>query len=102
MEIDSSIREVKGLISSHTFDEKAQEIHFFKKIKPSFIALFIYYSKILDWESNKPKAGTKTLKVLFSKAQFIEKFLSSTFRIFQLLQKKRYLSRPFVFCSLSL
>lgn len=66
MEIDSSIREVKGLISSHTFDEKAQEIHFFKNVKPSFIALFIYYSKILDWESNKPKAGTKTLKKYYS------------------------------------
>ncbi|MFT3920021.1 RteC domain-containing protein [Cloacibacterium sp.] len=66
MEIDFSIREVKGLISSHIFDEKAQEIYFFKVLKPSFIALFIYYSKILDWESNKPHAGSKTLKKYFT------------------------------------
>lgn len=66
MEIDSSIREVKKIVSNHVFDEMAQEIYFFKKLKPSFIALFIYYSKILEWESNRPHADSKSLKKYYS------------------------------------
>lgn len=62
IEIDDSIRNVKGLIVSHHFNDMAQEIYFFKKLKPHLISKFIYYSKILDIESNKPKAGLKSEK----------------------------------------
>lgn len=62
IEIDDCIRKVKEMIVSHQFNEMALEIYFFKKIKPYLISKFIYYSKILDIESNKPKAGLKAEK----------------------------------------
>lgn len=57
MEIDEKIRQVKAMVTEHQFEDKAQEIYFFKEMKPSLIAKFIYYSKILDLESTKPTAN---------------------------------------------
>ena len=62
MEIDEIIRQVKAMITEHLFEDMAQEIYFFKEMKPSLIAKFIYYSKILDLESTKPTANQKTIK----------------------------------------
>lgn len=50
MEIDSSIREVKSLISSHTFDEKAQEIHFFKRL--NLLLLLFLFTILKFWIGN--------------------------------------------------
>lgn len=62
MEIDEIIRQVKAMITEHLFEDMAQEIYFFKEMKPKLIAKFIYYSKILDLESTKPTANLKTIK----------------------------------------
>lgn len=67
--IDESIRKVKELISVHQFDNIAEEVHFFKKLKPQFISKFIYYSMILDLESHKPNAGNKVLKKYYESGQ---------------------------------
>lgn len=67
--IDNAVRKVKGMISSHHFDTIAQEIHFFKKIKPQFISKFIYHSTILDIESHKPNAGIKIIKEYYEAEQ---------------------------------
>ena len=62
MEIDEKIRQVKAMVTIHEFEDMAQEIYFFKEMKPKLIAKFIYYSKILDLESTKPTANLKTIK----------------------------------------
>ncbi|MFN3773471.1 RteC domain-containing protein [Cloacibacterium normanense] len=62
MEIDEKIRLVKAMVTQHEFEDMAQEIYFFKKIKPHLISKFIYYSKILELESNKPNLGTKAIR----------------------------------------
>ncbi|PQA97005.1 RteC protein [Chryseobacterium shigense] len=67
--IDNAVRKVKEMISSHHFDTIAQEIHFFKKIKPKFISKFIYHSTILDIESHKPNAGIKIIKEYYEAEQ---------------------------------
>ncbi|WP_407503328.1 RteC domain-containing protein [Elizabethkingia miricola] len=67
--IDESIRKLKLLVSSHHFDHIAEEVLFFKKLKPQFISKFIYYSAILDIESHKPAAGNKTLKKYYEAEQ---------------------------------
>lgn len=59
--IDETIRKLKDLITVHQFESIAEEVHFFKKLKPQFISKFIYYSTILDIESHKPDTGIKTL-----------------------------------------
>lgn len=67
--IDESIRKLKGIISLHHFENIAEEVYFFKKLKPQFISKFIYYSTILDIESHKPSAGNKTLKKYYEAEQ---------------------------------
>ncbi|MBW7674234.1 RteC domain-containing protein [Chryseobacterium chendengshani] len=67
--IDESIRKLKEMISTHDFKNIAEEVFFFKKLKPRFIAKFIYYSKILEVESHKPNAGNKALKKYYEAEQ---------------------------------
>lgn len=62
MEIDQSIRQLKSLVNSVPFPSIAEEVYFFKEIKPLFAAQFIYYSKILSLEAAKPNAGQYVLK----------------------------------------
>jgi len=81
--IDESIRKLKEMISTHHFDHIAEEVYFFKKLKPQFISKFIYYSTILDVESHKPNAGNKALKKYYEAEQ--EKL-----RIFYMEQAELY------------
>ncbi|MFS4472920.1 RteC domain-containing protein [Chryseobacterium sp. T20] len=67
--IDESIRKLKLMVSNHHFDHIAEEVFFFKKLKPQFISKFIYYSTVLDIESHKPAAGNKTLKKYYEAEQ---------------------------------
>ncbi|WP_312822745.1 RteC domain-containing protein [Epilithonimonas sp.] len=67
--IDEAIRKVKEMISPHKFENKGEEIHFFKKLKPQFISKFIYYCTILDVESHKPNAGSKAMKKYYEAEQ---------------------------------
>lgn len=77
MEIDEIIRQVKAMITEHLFEDMAQEIYFFKEMKPKLIAKFIYYSKILDLESTKPTANLKTIKKHYETALMDMKFFYS-------------------------
>lgn len=67
--IDEYIRKLKELVSTHQFDSVAGEVYFFKKLKPKFVAKFIYHSTVLDIESRKPTAGIKTLKKFYESEQ---------------------------------
>ncbi|AZB30264.1 RteC domain-containing protein [Chryseobacterium balustinum] len=67
--IDEFIRKLKELIIPHEFESIAEEVYFFKKLKPSFISKYIYYSSVLEIESQKPKAGNKILKKYYEAEQ---------------------------------
>lgn len=62
MVIDQSTRSLKALIAGEPFECAADEIYFFKEVKPLFISKFIYYSVILNVESLKPETGNKGQK----------------------------------------
>lgn len=62
MELDQAIRRLKSLVSSFPFETLADEIYFFKEVKPLFISRFIFHAKVLEIESFKPEAGEKFLK----------------------------------------
>ena len=65
MEIDAAIRAIKLDVSSYQFSTVADEVYFFKEIKPVFISQFIYFSKLLSIEAAKPNAGELSLKEYF-------------------------------------
>lgn len=62
METDIAIRSLKELIRQYKFLDWGDEIHFFKNTKPQFVAIYIYYSKVLSIESSKPYADTQALR----------------------------------------
>ncbi len=62
MIIDQSIRLLKSMVAGDPFECAADEIFFFKEVKPLFISKFIYYSAILNVESLKPDTGNKCQK----------------------------------------
>lgn len=66
MKLDEAISKVKTLISDHCFECVADEVRFFKTLKPMFISKFIYFSKILTIETAKPTAGLKEIKKHYS------------------------------------
>lgn len=62
METDIAIRELKDTLRQYEFLDWSDEIYFFKNTKPQFIAVYIYYSKVLAIEASKPYADPKSLQ----------------------------------------
>ncbi len=62
MEIDQSITDLRSLLLQHPLHAVAQEVYFFKDIKPLFVSQFIFFAKILEIEVAKPNAGQHILK----------------------------------------
>lgn len=62
METDASIRQLKDLLRQYQFPDWSNEIYFFKNTKPQFVAVYIYYSKLLAVEASKPYADSQALR----------------------------------------
>lgn len=65
MKTDAAIRSLKDLLREYRFLDWSDEIFFFRNIKPKFIAIYIYYSKVLAIESSRPHADPPTLKTYY-------------------------------------
>jgi len=65
METDVAIRKLKDLLKQYKFSDWGDEIFFFKKTKPQFVAIYIYYSKVLAIEASKPYADAQALKAYY-------------------------------------
>ncbi len=62
MQTDEAIRQLKNILKQYKFLDWSDEIHFFKNTKPKFVAVYIYYSKVLSIEASKPYSDPHTLK----------------------------------------
>ncbi|MDV3995362.1 RteC protein [Elizabethkingia anophelis] len=67
MQIDQSVRTLKSMVIGFIFENTADEIYFFKYLKPYFVAEYIYFSTLLHVEIFKPKADVKALKKYYEK-----------------------------------
>lgn len=56
--IKSAILLLKAFIREHSFKDEAEEIHFFKKIKPEIVSKLIYHMKWFEIESRRPVMGS--------------------------------------------
>lgn len=65
MDTDSAIRRLKEWLRQYQFADWNEEIHFFKHTKPKFIAMYIYYSKVLSIEASKPYADPEVLRTYY-------------------------------------
>ena len=71
--INKKIKELHRWLKKHTFTSIDDEIYFFKYVKPKLISQLIYYTKIVDIESNSPTS--KKLKI-----KYLEKELEQIFQ----------------------
>ena len=56
------IQEIKKYVLEKGFEDLDEEIHFFKKVKPSIVSKLIYYNAIYKIESKKPYGDGKAVK----------------------------------------
>ncbi len=64
--IEASLEKIKGFILDYRFKGQAEEIRFFKEVKPQFLAELIYYMKVFYIEADKP-LGDKAAQVAYCK-----------------------------------
>ncbi len=66
---------LKKFILSYQFQSEAEEINFFKEIKPKFCYRLIYYRKLYNIEMNRPVAATcKQKEYLYEELDTIHKY----------------------------
>jgi len=61
------IEGLKELVLKHKFKNEAEEIKFFKEIKPLFTSRLIYHLMVYNIETRRPNGGKEILKKYFTK-----------------------------------
>lgn len=56
----SSIEQLRECVKKNAFTDKLDEINFFKKIKPRVYSKLIYYIKLFNIESKRPRGSNKS------------------------------------------
>ncbi|MCC8423611.1 RteC domain-containing protein [Mucilaginibacter sp. UR6-11] len=54
-----AMSKLKNYISSYAFENKTEEVHFFKEIKPKFYSKYIYFINIHNFLLQKPTGGER-------------------------------------------
>lgn len=57
-----TLEKLKTMVITHRFENKQDEIDFFRNIKPQFAAKLIYYNDIYNIEINKPFGSKKVIR----------------------------------------
>jgi len=63
--VRSSLEKVKEYIVAYEFPDKAEEIHFFKEVKPKFLRELIYHMEVFYIEARNPKGNSDLQKQYF-------------------------------------
>lgn len=66
LKIDEAVRSIKKLVKGTTFESIADEVYFFKNVKPFFISRYIFYSNQIRIESLRPSGSEKVLKKYYT------------------------------------
>lgn len=73
--LEGSFDRLKEFIISYAFKDDAEEIYFFKEVKPKFFCDLIYYQKVYNLEMNRPKGGeNEQSKYLNDQLLYIKEF----------------------------
>ena len=57
-----SFLDIQDLVVKHGFENTAEECRFFKEIKPKVFGKLIFFSKLLEFEMQKPEHSQKALR----------------------------------------
>ncbi|WP_303317180.1 RteC domain-containing protein [Flavivirga abyssicola] len=58
--IKQTLKEIRNNVVAYEFENKQEEIHFFKNIKPKIYGKLIYYVKLFNVESKRPRSSNKS------------------------------------------
>lgn len=65
--LERAFEQLKKFIHSYTFKDEAEEVLFFKEIKPELFCQLIYHRKVYNIELNRPKGGEAIQKEYLDK-----------------------------------
>ncbi len=71
-----AFKRLKEFISGYTFKDEAEEIHFFKEIKPQFFYRLIYYRKVYHIEMDRPYGIESQRQYLIDEIKSINRYNS--------------------------
>lgn len=98
-----ALGKLKTLFQKHTFQNKTEEIEFFKTIKPELASKLIYYNEIYTIEIAKPAGNKKDMRKYYKKEQSkLKAFFNENIEFYKYyrsgntcLDKKYFLRRKF-------
>ena len=61
-----TFEKLKTEFLKHSFENKSEEISFFRDTKPQFVAKLIYYNEIYNIETNKPFGSKKAIRKFYN------------------------------------
>jgi hypothetical protein len=65
--INISVKKLRSFIVKHKFKSENDEIHFFKKLKPSIYSKLIYHNSVYNIEAKMPTGGDEATKKYLAK-----------------------------------
>ncbi|EHQ24292.1 RteC domain-containing protein [Mucilaginibacter paludis] len=65
--VEAAMQKLKEYIIAHDFKDAAEEIQFFKELKPKFYSRLIYYLRLFEIEANKPDGSLRARKKYLKK-----------------------------------
>ena len=82
--IKIAITELKYFVLNYNFIDEAEEIYFFKKIKPELFSKLIYFTKVYNIESRRPSGSLEIQeKFLRHELEKITSFFNSHLQFYQ-------------------
>ena len=78
------LKDIKLYVLEKGFSEEKDEIHFFKKLKPSILSKLIYYNAVFKIETKKPYGGFKSIKKYLTNEQIrLRKFFDNNLEFYK-------------------
>lgn len=85
--INQSLIDLKKYLRKNKFPSQAEEIMFFKEIKPSIYSKLIYNVKVFNIESRRPNGSDKSQKkYLLNELDKLEKYFSENLEFYQYMR----------------
>ncbi len=75
---------LKSHFQNHTFQNKSEEIEFFKIIKPELVSKLLYHNEIYSIELSKPSGSTKDIRKYYKKENAkLKKFFNENIEFYR-------------------
>ena len=86
--INSKIKELYKWLKKYKFDNKEEEIHFFKHLKPKLVSKLIYYKEVLNSEISLPSDKKSIKKFLDKEINKLDQFSKTNKEFFKYFRSR--------------